>query len=112
MVRTIHYTVLALDTVMAEEGAWITKVLRLAAYRADAHVVHALPLLGFDLVRMHLDAFRLLQRGGNVGKVVLHLAHSMTVTQALGMQIITGGTGGLGFATGGESLITGDRRLW
>lgn len=96
---TIHYAVLALDTVMADEPKWMEDVLRLISIRVDAHVVSALPLQSFDMVKQYIEAFRVLQRGSNIGKVVLRLAHTMKTVQAQGTQIITGGTGGLGLVT-------------
>jgi myxalamid-type polyketide synthase MxaB len=96
---TISYAVLALDNLVAEDPKSILDGLLIISVRVDVDVVCALPLQSFDMVRQHVDAFRLLQRGSNIGKVVLRLAHAMSVVQAVGTQIITGGTGGLGLAT-------------
>merc|ERR1712185_797693 len=45
-------------------------------------------------------AFRLLQSGANVGKVVLRVEASGLPSLAAGSQCVTGGTGGLGLLTG------------
>ena len=51
------------------------------------------------MVRQHVEAFRLLQRGSNTGKVVLRLSIPNATQQAVGIQAVTGGTGGLGLVT-------------
>eukprot|EP00964_Phaeocystis_antarctica_P126194 scaffold89924_cov93-Phaeocystis_antarctica.AAC.1 len=60
------------------------RVLRVLADRAEAGSLHGLPLHAFDLVREAQAAFRLLQSGRNLGKVVLRVGIQHT-NRRLGM---------------------------
>ena len=60
------------------------RVLCVLADRADAGSLHGLPLHTFDLVREAQAAFRLLQSGRNLGKVVLRVGLQHT-GQSLGV---------------------------
>ena len=60
------------------------RVLRVLADRAEAGSLHGLPLHAFDLVREAQAAFRLLQSGRNLGKVVLRVGIQHT-SQNLGV---------------------------
>jgi hypothetical protein len=60
--------------------------------------VQPLPLRAFDLEQRWEAAFRLLQSGGNFGKVVIRISAPAGEASA-GGQLLTGGTGGLGLLT-------------
>ena len=86
------------------------RTLRTLAARAAARVLHGLPTQVFELRSGWEAAFRLLQSGRNIGKVVVRVdpfeqrggsgpdsAASNATTG--GVQLLTGGTGGLGLLT-------------
>ena len=79
------------------------RVLGLLAARADADVVEGLPLQSFEVTTQHELAFRTLQSGLYVGKIMTRVA-SRTASGEDGQHVVTGGTGGL-------ALITTDRWL-
>eukprot|EP00964_Phaeocystis_antarctica_P090608 scaffold57989_cov63-Phaeocystis_antarctica.AAC.1 len=66
-----RYDVLAIDNDMQQDPPWMQRVLQRLSRRAAAGVLHGLPTQTFDLARGWEAAFRLLQSGGNFGKVVL-----------------------------------------
>eukprot|EP00964_Phaeocystis_antarctica_P065447 scaffold39498_cov67-Phaeocystis_antarctica.AAC.1 len=92
------YEALALDTEMERDPAWMQGVLS----QLSRHLVHGtvqpLPLRAFDLEQRWEAAFRLLQSGGNFGKVVIRISAPAGEASA-GGQLLTGGTGGLGLLT-------------
>ena len=84
-------------------------VLSLLAARGGALVVTSLPLRSFAMESQHELAFRTLQNGLNLGKVVVRVAQRREVSD--GCHIMTGGTGGLGLLTGRWLGQCGARRL-
>ena len=70
---------------------------RLSA-RVDAAAAASLPLRSFELEAQHELAFRTLQSGLNVGKVVVRVAQRRDASDEC--HLVTGGTGGLGLLTG------------
>ena len=96
--RTTLHTI-AVDMDMEADPMWMLCMLQLLQRRADAGAVHALPLLSFDLSSNAQPAFRLLQRGTNVGKLVLTVPHETDLNARTSSSIVTGGTGGLGLMT-------------
>ena len=97
----VRYEVLAIDDDMHQDPPWMQRVLQRLAGRAAAGVLHGLPTLTFDLAREWEAAFRLLQSGKNIGKVVVCVATAErgATPAAAGVQLLTGGTGGLGLLT-------------
>ena len=86
---------LAVDMDMQTDTKWMLGVLQLLQRRADAGSVTSLPLISYDLIKNAQSAFRLLQRGNNIGKVVLRVPQDVRVTSSAGA-MISGGTSGLG----------------
>eukprot|EP00964_Phaeocystis_antarctica_P122170 scaffold85826_cov71-Phaeocystis_antarctica.AAC.1 len=66
----VGYDVLAIDNDMQQDPPWMQGVLQRLSRRAAAGVLHGLPTQTIDLARRWEAAFRLLQSGRNVGKVV------------------------------------------
>ena len=83
---------------MAHDPAWMHGVLALLSTRAVAAVLTSLPLRSFDMMTEYELAFRTLQGGLNVGKVVVRV-RSWSAEQH-GSHAVTGGTSGLGLLTG------------
>ena len=96
---TVTYDVLALDLDWVSNPSWFGLVLRDLGNRVDSGQVRALALQSFDLVVGFSAAFRLLQSGLNVGKVVLVLRNDGHNHEGPAKHLITGGTGGLGLCT-------------
>jgi len=92
------YEALALDTEMEQDPAWMQGVLGQLSRRLVHGTVQPLPLRAFDLEQRWEAAFRLLQSGGNFGKVVIRISAPAGEASA-GGQLLTGGTGGLGLLT-------------
>ena len=92
------YEALALDTAMERDPAWMQGVLGQLSRRLGHGAVQPLPLRAFDLEQRWEAAFRLLQSGGNFGKVVIRISAPAGEASA-GGQLLTGGTGGLGLLT-------------
>ena len=104
------YCAVALDADMAHDPAWMQGVLCLLATRGRAGDITSLPLRSFDMEMQYELAFRTLQGGLNIGKVVLRLA-ARASAESGGAHIVTGGTGGLGLLTGRWLAQRGARRL-
>ena len=99
------FTMIALDSTIEQTPWWMCGTLRTLSARADAFVLHGLPMQLFDLERDVLAAFRTLQGGTNTGKVVVRIPKTAP-TPPRGAHLLSGGTGGLGLVTGrwlGES---------
>ena len=100
-----EHKVIACDTMWQEGPAWMQKTLALLCARAGACAARALPLVVFGLESDVTAPFRYLQRGQNIGKVVVRIATSGEGADQLstdgrlaaeGAHLITGGTGGIG----------------
>jgi len=75
----VRCDVLDMATEIPTDPLWYQqRVLRVLADRADDGSLHSIPIHSFDLAREAQAAFRLLQSGRNLGKVVLRvcLQHS------------------------------------
>jgi hypothetical protein len=95
-----HYGAIAVDADMIADSIWMQRVLKLLGLRVQSAVAHSLPLHSYDLERQTAAAFRLLQSGSNVGKVVVTIASiAKEALQGPGWQLISGGTSGLGALT-------------
>ena len=98
----MHYDLLAVDVDMGAQSDWMQGLLRLLASRAGRDVVHGLPLVTVDFASAMQAAFRLLQKGHNVGKVVVRVTpQQASLLREGSTDLITGGTGGLGLLTAG-----------
>ena len=98
----LSLSVLAIDDDLSNEPAWMQCHLTTLSKRAFSGCAHALPLAIFHAWSSYESAFRLLQSGGNIGKVVLRIPLSdqgLCNIFADSTQLITGGTGGLGIIT-------------
>ncbi|EOD38765.1 hypothetical protein EMIHUDRAFT_224172 [Emiliania huxleyi CCMP1516] len=103
-----NFTMIALDSTIDQMPVWVRGTLQLLSGRADAFVLHGLPLQTFDLEKNVLEAFRTLQSGTNTGKVVVRIPKTAP-TPPRGAHLLSGGTGGLGLVTGkwlGESGVS------
>ena len=87
----------ALDADLAEDRSRVSRMLWLMMARVTKGSVFSLPLKSYPMAQYD-RAFRLLQSGRSMGKVVLRLVATETVA-GLG-HVVTGGTGGLGLLTG------------
>ena len=99
-----RYAVVAVDAALGARPEWMGRTLRLLAARAGAGAARALPRRCFDLETSAEAAFRCLQGGANVGKVVVRVAPAAADAAAAaaavgGTHVVTGGTGGLGLLT-------------
>ena len=93
------YCVIAGDQDMDQEVACAHAMLKLLAVRASNLALTSLPISSFEMSSQHKLAFRLLQRGQNIGKVVLSLA-ALHTSRRRSAHVVTGGTGGLGLLVG------------
>ena len=95
------FEAIALDAETTRQPWWTQRVLLLLSTRANSGVVASLPLRSFDMRSQYEIAFRFLQGGHHIGKVVL--CEPMRGASALeGLsktQVVTGGTSGLGLLT-------------
>ena len=95
------YAAITLDGDIGYGWGWLHGALELLVVRVKAGTLTSLPLLSFDMWAQHTLAFRTLQRGRHIGRVVLRVTgHDVLQTRASGVHVVTGGTGGLGFLTG------------
>ena len=108
-VLDVRYGAIALDADMINDPNWMHEVLALLSARAKMSTVESLPLRSFDMEREFELAFRTLQSGLNTGKIVVRVAPHFTVLS--GVQLITGGTSGLGLLTGRWLVQRGARAL-
>ena len=86
-------------------------MLRLLSRRAAAHVLRGLPILAYDLERHAVAAFRCLQNGAQVGKVVVRVQGGLTESVCLRQHLLSGGTGGLGLVAARWLVEGGASRL-
>ncbi|EOD12436.1 hypothetical protein EMIHUDRAFT_213701, partial [Emiliania huxleyi CCMP1516] len=105
------YTVVALDDVLQQCPRWANHMLRLLSRRAAAHVLRGLPILAYDLERHAVAAFRCLQNGAQVGKVVVRVQGGLTESVCLRQHLLSGGTGGLGLVAARWLVEGGASRL-
>ena len=95
-----RYEPIAVDVDMVDCPPWIHQLLLLLENRLASGVIQPLPLVVFSFAKHVQLAFRLLQRGSNVGKVVVYVcAASLKRPGGSGSSVITGGTGALGLVT-------------
>ena len=102
----LSLSVLAIDDDLSRQPAWMLEQLRCLARRVSNGTVHPLPIAVFDAWRAYEPAFRLLQSGANVGKVVLRIPSTRgggfpqpKQSNRQSTHVLTGGTGGLGQLT-------------
>ena len=88
---------------MSQDMTWMHRVLGLLAARADTGMFEGLPLQRFEMATQHELAFRTLQSGLYVGKIVMCVV-SRTVDGADDPHIVMGDTDSL-------TLITTSRWL-
>jgi NADPH:quinone reductase-like Zn-dependent oxidoreductase/3-oxoacyl-(acyl-carrier-protein) synthase/NAD(P)-dependent dehydrogenase (short-subunit alcohol dehydrogenase family)/SAM-dependent methyltransferase/acyl carrier protein len=99
------YVAIALDTTVDSMPEWMCNTLQLMSVRAGAQVLHGLPSQCYQMQHGIQAAFRSLQSGASIGKVVVCIPSAVSVPPRA-MHMLTGGTGGLGLLTGrwlGES---------
>ena len=98
-VRVRVHCALAIDEDLLNGPAWMQGLLCILASRVAIGSVQALPLARFHMWRSYELAFRLMQVGSNVGKVVLYVPvrQESALTEHrpsdTSVQMITGGTG-------------------
>ena len=108
--RATGFPVLAVDADLIAHPWWMHGVLQRAARRAECGVTSALPTHRFPGWTQYAAAFRLLQSGANVGKVVLCLDAPSVHSPLRVPQVVTGGTGGIGMVVG-RWLARSSRRV-
>jgi len=107
------FEAIALDAETTRQPWWTQRVLLLLSTRANSGVVASLPHRSFDMRSQYEFAFRFLQGGHHIGKVVL--CEPMRGASALEgqskTQLVTGGTSGLGLLTARWLAGRGAKRL-
>ena len=96
--KEVRYNVLAVDRLTGCDPAWQQYALHELSTRGSLQEVSQIPLHLFQLRREVVDAFRVLQRATQIGKVVVCVGSCrkpLLLDAARGM-VVTGGTGGLG----------------
>lgn len=104
------FDAIATDMATTEKPAWMGQNLHLLARRVAAGVTHGLPSVKYDMRHGYEAAFRILQAGSNVGKVVLTVP-SVADTSPRETEVLTGGTGGLGLLTARWLLQRGAHQM-
>jgi acyl-coenzyme A synthetase/AMP-(fatty) acid ligase/3-oxoacyl-(acyl-carrier-protein) synthase/NADPH:quinone reductase-like Zn-dependent oxidoreductase/acyl carrier protein len=96
------YRAIAVDHDWVAAPHWMQGVLCVLSRRAQSNVARALPFQSVGLEHELERAFRILQAGANLGKVVVRVAkRDMSLPPATpSSEVITGGTGGLGLLIG------------
>ena len=111
----VGYKVVAVDTSTACDPAWQQCALcEMSARVSDStQEVQPLPLHVFQLRQEGVEAFRVLQRANQIGKVVVSVEESRQWTQSMSLDslVVTGGTGGLGLLVGCWLLQCGMSQL-
>ena len=103
------YAPVAFDQDMSNSPMWFHGIMNVLARRADVAEVTSLPLSSFDLVSQYATAFRTLQSGKNLGKMVVRIPAQPSGVS--GAHVVMGGTGGLGMLTGRWLAQRGASRL-
>ena len=94
-----NYYPIAIDLDMVDDPAWMHRTLVICSSRATTARVSSLPVTSFDFESQFENAFRMLQKGLNIGKVVVRMVARAT-PGSKGSHVVSGGTGGLGLLTG------------
>ena len=108
--RGDRYFPIAIDLDMVDDTHWMHRTLVILSGRATETMVASLPLTSFDFEAQYESAFRMLQKGLNIGKVCLRMVARAT-PGAKGAHVVSGGTGGLGLLTGRWLMQHGARGL-
>ena len=95
---TRHLVALDIAALAPAQPQWYHRVLQLLTRRVEAGALNSLPLQSFELTRRVQQAYRLLQSGENIGKVVLRIVADEEPRSSVadGTMLVTGGLGGLG----------------
>ena len=92
-----RYDMIDIGESMGASPQWMNGVLKTLSRRAAEGRMHALPLRSFDMLFAYEQAFRLLQGGNNVGKVVLSLGDTTDkILQKPSTHLVTSGTASVG----------------
>ena len=108
---SLRPTVLDIAAMVPADPVWYSRALTVLSRRVNYGQAHALPIQSFDLRWRVVQAYRFLQSGLSVGKVVLTLPRARVT--ATGTIIVSGGLGGLGIVTARklmEAAIASGRR--
>jgi phthiocerol/phenolphthiocerol synthesis type-I polyketide synthase C len=122
-VRNLSYFGVDLDELLAHDRDAVTRALKEVVSRLEAGTLSPLPYRAFAGERV-ADAFRLLQRSGHVGKVLVRPPERALAARpdhrfrpAPGAHVVVGGTGGFGLETalwlaerGAERVVVASRR--
>ena len=122
-VHNLAYFGVDLDELLAHDSGAVARVLTEVRSRLESGAFTPLPFRSFPGERV-ADAFRLLQRSGHVGKVLvrppslaLPPAPTPSFVPRSGVHVVVGGTGGLGLETaiwlaelGAEHVVIASRR--
>ena len=104
------FHVIFLGQVCAEQPETIREMLDELVRAATHGELQPLPRTCFG-IRSAVDAFRFMAQAKQIGKVVVTAHRGWNIASAAGSWIVTGGTGGLGFATAQALVDAGVRRL-
>ena len=107
----VVYHVVATDTRMEEDPAWMGRVPCDMAARAEDSAVVPLHRKVFELRSEGVEAFRYLQRAQHIGKVVISIGDGRVHLDAESSYIVTGGTGALGLVSARWLMARGARHV-
>ena len=110
--RHVQLHVLDIAALAPSNPHWFYHVLCTLSERVNASAVHPLPVQVFDLRGQVYHAYRYLQSGDSVGKLVFHLTRGSADGKAFhGSMLLIGGLGGLGLLTARYLVYQGACRV-
>ena len=107
-----RFHAIALDSLAEREAPRARLTLLVLRSRATARVAVGLPRVSFWLEQAVAAAFRWLQSGRSIGKVVVRLRAPPSTPAAQASHLLSGGTGALGQATAGWLTQRGATRCF
>ncbi len=108
----VHYQTHSLNELLPSEPERLLPMLQALASRMETNEVQPLPMKVFEMRGELVEAFRWLQSGKAIGKVVVRVdppPELSSVSDGRGAVLISGGLGGLGIVTA-EALVEAGAR--
>ena len=106
----IHYETIALDDMITKDPLWYGRCLKLLATKAEKRQLTAPLTKVFNMEREYVEAFRYMQLGQHMGKIILAIPSSMGL-RADATYLITGGFGALGLVFAARLIEEGARNV-
>ena len=104
--QLVGYRMVAMDSQCSDDPVWQGEAVHNQSRPDGLQDVKPLPLHVFELQSKGVEAFRVLQRANQIGKVVVSMRYGTAWQASSNGFTVSGGTGGLGMLVG-QRLLEG-----